>query len=272
MTVVSTLKYHNPEGHLSLAQGSAQVLQNGNTFVGWGTVPQFTEFSAAGDVLWHVHLEKYQESKALANMQNYRVFKAPWVGKPHSEPKLVAYRQSCQNGPLVGYVSWNGATEVKWWRFSVSDGSADGGWRKGVVVKRHGFETMAVLKEGGKVTGLERWVKVEALDERYTVLASTVAETFVPGEEVGEGCDELSCAAGHEWFEYEEDTSIASLCPVEVQRSGNVWLSMALALLAVLLVVRYTTKKRRGQPGNTSGEEMEMFIDREKRGRRREQV
>jgi len=273
MTVVSTQTYHNPEGQLSLAQGSAQVLRNGNMFVGWGTVPQFTEFSAQGDVLWHVHLEKYQESKALANMQNYRVFKAPWVGKPRSEPKMVAYRQGCEDGPLVGYVSWNGATEVKWWRFSVSDGSGGGRWKKGVVVKRDGFETMAVLKEGGKgKSGFERWVKVEALDERYNVLGTTVAETFVPGQEVVDGCDEVSCALGHDWFEYGEDKSVASVCPVEAQSERSLWVLMALAVAAVLLLVRYITKKRRGRPGNTSGEELEMFIDREKRGRRREQV
>jgi len=173
----------------------------------------------------------------------------------------------------VGYVSWNGATEVKWWRFSVSDGSRDGRWRKGSVVKRDGFETMAVLKEGGKgKSGFERWVKVEALDERYNVLGSTVAETFVPGQEVVGGCDEVSCALGHEWFEFGEDKSVASLCPVRPQSEWGVWMLMALALVAVLLVSRYTKKMRRGQPGNASGEEMEIFIDREQRGRRREQV
>jgi len=232
-------------------------------FVGWGTVPQFTEFSAEGDVLWHVHLEKYLESEGLANMQNYRVFKAPWVGKPRTEPKLVAYRQRCEDGPLMGYVSWNGATEVKWWRFSVGDGSGKGSWRKGITIKRDGFETRTMIKQGGD-SAFGRWVKVEALDEKYSVLSSTVTETFVPSQEVFEGCDELSCAVGHEWFEYEESQSDAALCPIKTQGTSGTWLMMVSALVAVAFVVRFILKKRSEQGRRTTAEEMEMFVGLEK--------
>lgn len=273
MAVVSTTKYLNPEGHLSLAQGSAEVLSNGNVLAGWGTVPQFTEFAPDGEVLWHVHLDSYDPSHELLNMQNYRVFKAPWVGKPTTEPKLVAYRRGCEEGPLVGYASWNGATEVKFWRFSVSSKAEAGAWRKSVVVKKEGFETMAVL--GGEMDpGLKRWVKVEALDGKHNVLASTVAETFVPGEEVSEGCDELGCAAGHEWFEYDGKMSVASTCPLKAESSHSGSLMMfGLVVVVGVVYMRYLMKKRRGGGSKSASQKnMEMFVDEEKAGRWREKV
>ena len=55
---------------LSGSQGDNQVLANGNAFVGWGEAPYFTEFNAAGQVVFDAHLP--------APAQIYRAFRAEW--------------------------------------------------------------------------------------------------------------------------------------------------------------------------------------------------
>lgn len=117
-------RYFNPEDRLSGSRGSFyQLSSNSNALAGWGNgVSQFTEYSYTGDVLVHGEFsfkECHNNTCGPHNHQpySYRVYKDPWIGKPHWSPKLVAYAETCDTAAsdFVVYASWNGATEVRKW-------------------------------------------------------------------------------------------------------------------------------------------------------------
>lgn len=114
---------HNPP-LLTPTQGSAQVLGDGNTFVGWGYKPYFTEFSNSGKMLFNVRFP--------LPLQSYRGFRHPWSALPYWSPDIAT--KATTNGTAV-YASWNGATAFTYWRVlagtSPTDLSAVGKFGKG---------------------------------------------------------------------------------------------------------------------------------------------
>lgn len=103
--------YYPPDGLLSKSQGSTQVLPNGNVLVGWGSEGAVTEFSPGGEPIFHA----YMDSGALGvAVENYRAFRYNWTGVPNEEPAIVGLAGDA--GTTI-YVSWNGDTETKVWRF-----------------------------------------------------------------------------------------------------------------------------------------------------------
>jgi hypothetical protein len=95
---------HNPP-LLANSQGSVQILPDGNTFVGWGAQPYFTEFSKhGGRQLFSIHFNQ--------PLQSYRGFRYQWWGQPVTPPSIAA--SPTGNGTTV-YASWNGATTVAAW-------------------------------------------------------------------------------------------------------------------------------------------------------------
>jgi arylsulfotransferase ASST len=103
VTLVKAFTSHPP--HLSVTQGSVQPLTDGNTFVGWGAVPYFTEFGSAGRQRFSLHFPPPVES--------YRGYRFRWWGQPTTPPSIAA--AATADGTTV-YASWNGATEVASWR------------------------------------------------------------------------------------------------------------------------------------------------------------
>ncbi|KAI0894709.1 ASST-domain-containing protein [Annulohypoxylon nitens] len=100
-----------PDDLLSKSQGSAQILPNGNALVNWGSSGATTEYLSDGTPIFHA----YMDSGYLGlGVENYRAFRYNWTGLPNEEPAIVAL--SSEEG-LTAYVSWNGDTETKTWRF-----------------------------------------------------------------------------------------------------------------------------------------------------------
>ncbi len=62
--------------------GDTQSLPNGNVFVGWGSEPQFSEYSASGQLLLDATLPHPDEA--------YRTNRAPWSGIPLDPPSGAA--------------------------------------------------------------------------------------------------------------------------------------------------------------------------------------
>ena len=91
---------------LSGSQGNDQVLPNGDSFVGWGEVPYFTEFSPSGEVVF--------EGRMPYPAQSYRAYKFSWSGTPVDAPAVVV-KPAGGTADTV-YASWNGATAVSQWR------------------------------------------------------------------------------------------------------------------------------------------------------------
>jgi hypothetical protein len=90
---------------LSGSQGNDQVLGNGDSFVGWGETPYFTEFNAAGQAVFDGHLP--------APAQTYRAFRFPWSATPAAVPAVGV---KVTGATTTLYASWNGATDVRAWR------------------------------------------------------------------------------------------------------------------------------------------------------------
>jgi hypothetical protein len=97
--------YINRPHVLASSQGAMQSLPDGNVFVGWGSVPRFTEFSKAGRQLFSMVLP--------SPLMSYRAYRFPWWGQPTTPPSIALAATS--SGTNV-YASWNGATGVASWR------------------------------------------------------------------------------------------------------------------------------------------------------------
>jgi hypothetical protein len=104
----------HPAGLSALAEGSAQTLGNGDTFVEWGILGRFSEFSPTGQLLF--------DANEAPSYGSYRGFRFPWVGTPSAGPTAVALENS--DGSVAVHAIWNGATEVASWE--VLGGAAPG--------------------------------------------------------------------------------------------------------------------------------------------------
>jgi hypothetical protein len=109
--------------------GSLEPLANGNEFVGWGSAPFLTEYSASGDILLDARLP--------GSDITYRAEVEPWVGLPLDPPSAAARRK---DGKTTVYASWNGATQVASWKVLAGAGAGAGATAVATAA-RSGFET-----------------------------------------------------------------------------------------------------------------------------------
>jgi predicted lipoprotein with Yx(FWY)xxD motif len=137
-------------------QGSMQTLVNGDVFIGWGQQPLYSEYTAAGRLLYDARLPDADES--------YRTRRLSWVGKPEAKPSIAARRGVTAT---TVYASWNGATRVASWE--VLAGSSRTHLLKVRAVARNGFETAVRLRS------TRRFYRVKALDARGRVIGTSVA-------------------------------------------------------------------------------------------------
>jgi Arylsulfotransferase (ASST) len=126
---------HNPPLHVP-SQGNAQMLADGNVFVGWGQLPYYSEYTADGRLIYDVALPEADES--------YRAFRLPWRGMPLTRPSVAAVRHG---GRTTVWVSWNGATQAARWR--VLAGASRSHLRPVALAHRGGFETRFTLNTNG---------------------------------------------------------------------------------------------------------------------------
>jgi len=145
----------SPEGLLSTSQGNAQLLSNGNMFVGWGSQPYISEFSRDGALLLNASFPPDGES--------YRAFRLPWSGHPTDAPAVAVERRSEDRMAL--YASWNGATEVATWE--VISGPRPNRLKPLGSVPRNGFET-AMLAQSS-----HSYVAVRAKERSGRVLGTS---------------------------------------------------------------------------------------------------
>ena len=128
MTSTLLHQYTHPK-ILAGSQGSVQLLQNGNVFVGWGEIPRVSEFHRSGQMVFDAELgEKYE---------SYRAFRLPWTGLPAEAPALATARDG---GRLTAYASWNGATGVERWQLLA--GAQASALRPAASTRSRGFESV----------------------------------------------------------------------------------------------------------------------------------
>jgi hypothetical protein len=114
------------------------MLAKGHVFVGWGQNPWFTEFDAAGHVVFDGSFSKDADS--------YRAYRFVWHGRPAGRPS-IAVRKTV--GRVTVYASWNGATDVRSWQ--VLSGRNARSLKPVRTVRRTGFETRIDVKAGARL-------------------------------------------------------------------------------------------------------------------------
>jgi len=139
---------------LASSQGNDLSLPEGRWLLGYGGLPNFTEFDASGHVLLDGTLGH--------NVQDFRTFVAPWEGHAPGAPAVLA---SPTSGGLSVSVSWNGATGVAAWR--VLAGSSPSALSQTAQAARAGFQTTIAVAAKGP------YVMVQALDDNGAVIGSS---------------------------------------------------------------------------------------------------
>jgi hypothetical protein len=122
---------------LAESQGNALGLPGGNWLLGYGRLPNLTEYDAAGRVLLDATLG--------AGVQNFKALLAQWSGQPATAPSAAA--SSSQPGQVSVAASWNGATAVASWR--VLAGSSPSTLAPVASAPKLGFETTIAAPAGG---------------------------------------------------------------------------------------------------------------------------
>lgn len=122
----------------SISQGSLQTLPNGNVIMGYGSNPKIKEFSSNGSTLMTAQFGPNFE------VQSYRAYRAPWVGRPNTQPDVFICREQQANSTTTQvYMSWNGATEHSTW--SIYAGPTEANTTLAARVEKTGFETVATI-------------------------------------------------------------------------------------------------------------------------------
>ena len=143
-----------------------QALANGDWFVGWGEVPDFSEFSPTGAAALRRALPRRRPVLPRPPLRLDRRARDP----PALALAVATARQRRQRGTV--YASWNGATLVA--RLAGARGRRARTSLKPVAqAPRSGFETAIALPAGTR----GRYVTVQALGATGQVLggATTVA-------------------------------------------------------------------------------------------------
>ncbi|MBK5111684.1 MAG: aryl-sulfate sulfotransferase [Thermoleophilia bacterium] len=155
MTAKVSREYSRSNETSAESEGSVQTRGNGNVFVGFGSEPEFSEFSKKGKLL-------YDASQPEDN-GSYRVYRHNWSASPKTQPVAVARRT---DGSAVSiFVSWNGDTKTETWQ--VLAGASGGPFRPVATAERKGFETRIDL------TSPAEKFKLRALDPDGRVLSTS---------------------------------------------------------------------------------------------------
>ncbi|KAJ5290918.1 hypothetical protein N7478_000169 [Penicillium angulare] len=154
-------RYIRPDKGITDRRGNMQTLENGNVLICWAWDGYMSEYSRSGKLL--------MEAKFASDRHDtYRAYKFPWVGRPLYPPALISEAQGVNGSELstMFHVSWNGATDIKHWRFYARNSPTGEKYEIGTISKK-GFETSFIAR------GYMDWVSVEALDTDMEPLGVT---------------------------------------------------------------------------------------------------
>jgi hypothetical protein len=154
-TVSLVKAFTNPSRTLLAAsQGNTLSLPGGAWLMGYGGLPNFTEYDSSGHVVLDGTLGK--------NVQDFRTYLAPWSATAPGRPSLSA---KAAGGAATVAASWNGATSVASWR--VLAGASSGSLAPVATAAKAGFETTLKASTAGP------YFAVQALDGSGNVLGTS---------------------------------------------------------------------------------------------------
>jgi hypothetical protein len=168
-TVTLVKRFVNPSKTLlASSQGDTLSLPGGDWLLGYGGLPNFTEFSSSGQVLLDGTLGK--------NVQDFRTYlSSEWSGQPTTPPAIAV--QAAAAGANV-YASWNGATDVASWQVvqEPAHPSGAGGSSENLTplttVPRRGFQTTIPVSASAGA-----YVAARALSATGQVLGTSAAQS-----------------------------------------------------------------------------------------------
>jgi Arylsulfotransferase (ASST) len=155
-TVTLAKQFANPtKTLLASSQGNLLNLSSGestsgNWLMGYGGLPNFTEYDPSGHVLLDGTLGK--------NVQSFRTYLQPWSGQAPGVPAVAV------SGSSVA-ASWNGATNVASWQ--VLGGASAATLAPVAKAAKAGFQTTIAVPDPSA------YVAVQALDSSGAVLATS---------------------------------------------------------------------------------------------------
>jgi hypothetical protein len=141
---------------LAVSQGNVQTLADQNAVVGYGAVPEISEYDRGGSLLFDAHLPY--------DMSSYRALRLPWSGHPLKPPRALA-NLSNTGEETIAHMSWNGASEVAAWR--VLAGERPQALGPQTTIPASDFENTAILPKK------YAYVAVQALDGSGHVLGTS---------------------------------------------------------------------------------------------------
>jgi hypothetical protein len=153
----------HPSALLADSQGDNQTLPDEDSVIGWGAVPEISEFDKNGALLFDAHLPP--------GMSSYRAFRFPWSGHPLTPPAVSAKVLSTGDSTAV-FASWNGATDVASWR--VLAGEAAGALKPVTTMPVSGFESSTTLPER------YAYAAVQALSASGALLGTSTTVAVTP--------------------------------------------------------------------------------------------
>jgi hypothetical protein len=148
-TVVAE-RVHSPP-LLSAYEGDSQALPDRDDFIGWGQQPFFSEYDPQGKLVF--------EGRFVDANISYRAYRFAWNGTPTTPPAVATARRGRK---MTVFVSWNGASNVGFWR--VLAGDRANALRPVATAPKRGFETDIQTKARG-------YVAIQALDSKGHPLA-----------------------------------------------------------------------------------------------------
>jgi len=140
---------------LAGSQGNLLHLSDGNWLMGYGGLPNFTEYDDSGGVLLDGTLGK--------GVQDFRTYLDAWSGQPLTKPSVAA--QASGAGAVTVEASWNGATAVSAWE--ILAGASATSLSEVAKFASTGFETQATVHTSAPM------VAVAALDASGKVLGTS---------------------------------------------------------------------------------------------------
>jgi len=150
-------QYRHSPPTLATSEGSVQLLPDHNVFVGWGSKPYFSEYSARGKQLFG--------GSFISPVNSYRAYRFNWVGLP-LQPPVIAVRPTTTAGEDSVYASWNGSTQVRKWQVLSSSNKTGPFVKDRSPVLWSGFETKIHVAKAN-------YFKVEALNSVGSVLKTS---------------------------------------------------------------------------------------------------
>jgi hypothetical protein len=140
---------------LASSQGNTLALPGDEWLMGYGGLPNFTEYDSSGHVLLDGTLGK--------NVQDFRTYLSPWSATAPGRPSVVA--KAAGSGATSVAVSWNGATLIASWK--VLAGASATALAPVLTAPKSGFETAIRVSTAGP------YFAVQALDASGNVLGTS---------------------------------------------------------------------------------------------------